>query len=58
VLGKVYFIEVICDIPQLIEQNIRDVQSTSPDYEGWNPDDIVKDFRVKRHAELKQSLFR
>lgn len=38
------FFEVMCDKPEIIEANIRQVKISSPDYQGVAPDSAVKDF--------------
>ncbi len=41
----VLFIEMVCDDPERIERNIREVKLHSPDYIGVPLDDAVADFR-------------
>ena len=41
---QVIFLETICDKPELIEANIRDVKVNSPDYYGVQPEEAVTDF--------------
>ncbi|KTW28537.1 hypothetical protein T552_01797 [Pneumocystis carinii B80] len=38
------FIESLCDDPDIIEENVRNLKISSPDYAGWKPDDAVKDY--------------
>ncbi|KAG4304094.1 hypothetical protein PORY_002458 [Pneumocystis oryctolagi] len=38
------FIESICDNPEIIEENIRSLKISSPDYISWKPEDVVKDY--------------
>ncbi|KAM6289263.1 6-phosphofructo-2-kinase/fructose-2,6-bisphosphatase-like [Aegotheles albertisi] len=41
---KVLFIESICDDPKIIEENIKQVKLSSPDYKGREQDEVVTDF--------------
>ncbi|XP_053096926.1 6-phosphofructo-2-kinase/fructose-2,6-bisphosphatase 1 isoform X2 [Pangasianodon hypophthalmus] len=41
---KVFFIESICDDPEIIEANIMEVKLSSPDYENCDKDKVVEDF--------------
>ncbi|XP_065279169.1 6-phosphofructo-2-kinase/fructose-2,6-bisphosphatase 1 isoform X6 [Emys orbicularis] len=41
---KVFFIESICDDPDIIEENITQVKLTSPDYKDCNREEVVEDF--------------
>ncbi|XP_038603893.1 6-phosphofructo-2-kinase/fructose-2,6-bisphosphatase 1 [Tachyglossus aculeatus] len=41
---KVFFIESICNDPDIIEQNITQVKLTSPDYKDCDRDKVVEDF--------------
>ncbi|GAA6095924.1 6-phosphofructo-2-kinase/fructose-2,6-bisphosphatase 1 isoform X4 [Tachysurus ichikawai] len=41
---KVFFIESICDDPDIIEANIMEVKLSSPDYENCDKDKMVEDF--------------
>lgn len=43
------FIESACTDERIIEENVRSVKISSPDYAGWNPEDAVKDY-LKRIA--------
>ncbi|KAJ6264697.1 hypothetical protein Dda_0847 [Drechslerella dactyloides] len=38
------FIESTCDDMKIIEENVRNVKISSPDYAGWKPEDAVKDY--------------
>ncbi|KAI5609077.1 6-phosphofructo-2-kinase/fructose-2,6-biphosphatase 1 isoform X1 [Silurus asotus] len=40
----VFFIESICDDPEIIEANIMEVKLNSPDYENCDKDKVVEDF--------------
>ncbi len=44
---KIVFVETVCEDPALIEANIRNTKLTSPDYEGWDPEDAARDFRMR-----------
>ncbi|XP_026775996.1 6-phosphofructo-2-kinase/fructose-2,6-bisphosphatase 1 isoform X5 [Pangasianodon hypophthalmus] len=41
---QVFFIESICDDPEIIEANIMEVKLSSPDYENCDKDKVVEDF--------------
>ncbi|XP_016083345.2 6-phosphofructo-2-kinase/fructose-2,6-bisphosphatase 1 isoform X3 [Ornithorhynchus anatinus] len=41
---KVFFIESICNDPDIIEENITQVKLTSPDYKDCDRDKVVEDF--------------
>jgi broad specificity phosphatase PhoE/predicted kinase len=41
----VVFIESICDDERIIEANVRETKLRSPDYEGVDPEEAVRDFR-------------
>jgi len=56
---QVVFIEIICDIPEVIEANIREVKLTAnPDYLGWEADDALKDFlkRIEHHVPYYEPI--
>ncbi|KAG5437794.1 hypothetical protein PCANB_000508 [Pneumocystis canis] len=38
------FIESLCDDPEIIEENVRNLKISSPDYINWKPEDAVKDY--------------
>lgn len=44
---QVFFIEIRCDDPHIIEANIRSTKLSSPDYEDTDPDEAVTDFRAR-----------
>ena len=54
---EVFFIESLCNDPDVIMTNIKEVKLSSPDYRGKNTDDVVGDFleRIK-HYEGKISF--
>lgn len=41
---KVFFIESICDDPEIIEANITQVKLNSPDYENYDKEEALVDF--------------
>ncbi|XP_063064146.1 6-phosphofructo-2-kinase/fructose-2,6-bisphosphatase isoform X3 [Engraulis encrasicolus] len=41
---KVFFIESICDDPEIIEENIKQVKLSSPDYIDCDKEEAVEDF--------------
>ncbi|PUU73648.1 6-phosphofructo-2-kinase-domain-containing protein [Tuber borchii] len=46
------FIESYVDDPKIIEQNVRGVKISSPDYQGWNPNDAVQDYIRRMGAKI------
>ena len=44
---SVLFIETICDIPQVIETNIRETKLHSPDYANMPEEEAMADFRKR-----------
>jgi len=42
---QVLFVEIDCDDPAIIENNIRNTKLSSPDYENMEDDEAVRDFR-------------
>src|SRR6185437_14463852 len=44
---QVLFIEIRCDDPTIIEDNIRSTKLSSPDYEDADPDEAAADFRAR-----------
>ncbi|KAJ7317494.1 hypothetical protein JRQ81_003656 [Phrynocephalus forsythii] len=55
---KVFFIESICDDPDIIEENIKQVKLTSPDYKDCNRDEVVEDFlkRIECYQKTYEPL--
>jgi len=55
---KNFFIESICDDPDVIYQNILEVKMTSPDYAGCEEKEVVKDFiaRIRHYEELYETV--
>lgn len=45
---KIIFIESICDNKELLEENIRTVKLSTPDYRDADPEEAVKDFHERR----------
>ncbi|KAI8994769.1 6-phosphofructo-2-kinase-domain-containing protein [Pilobolus umbonatus] len=47
------FIESICDDDEVVLSNIRLVKVSSPDYVGWDPEEVIKDYTHRiRNCEL------
>ncbi|KAA8913151.1 6-phosphofructo-2-kinase-domain-containing protein [Sphaerosporella brunnea] len=46
------FIESYVDDPSIIEENVRSVKISSPDYAGWNADDAVKHYIKRMEAKI------
>ncbi|KAL7270232.1 hypothetical protein RUND412_007062 [Rhizina undulata] len=46
------FIESYVDQPHIIEENVRSVKISSPDYAGWNSDEAVKDYINRINAKI------
>ncbi|XP_037930903.1 6-phosphofructo-2-kinase/fructose-2,6-bisphosphatase 1 isoform X2 [Teleopsis dalmanni] len=55
---RLFFVESICDDPQIIEQNIKEVKVSSPDYINMNTDLVVRDFlqRIEHYEERYQPI--
>ncbi|ORY92088.1 6-phosphofructo-2-kinase-domain-containing protein [Syncephalastrum racemosum] len=49
------FIESICDKQEIVLANIRNVKVLSPDYIGWEADDVVQDY--KKRIEQQESVY-
>lgn len=52
------FLESWCDDEKIIMKNIVDVKTTSPDYEGLDPEDAALDFmrRIEKYKEVYEPL--
>ena len=52
------FVESCCDDEELIMRNILDVKTSSPDYEGQDPELAIKDFqqRIKKYEEIYETI--
>lgn len=46
------FIESHCTDERIIEENVRSVKISSPDYQGWSPEDAVKDYLSRIAARI------
>jgi len=46
------FIESCCTDERIIEENVRSVKISSPDYIGWVPEDAVKDYLKRINARI------
>ena len=46
------FIESACDDEKIIEENVRAVKISSPDYVGWSSDDAVKHYLARMSAKI------
>ena len=46
------FIESHCDDEKLIEENVRNVKISSPDYIGWSSDEAVKHYLARVSAKI------
>ncbi|XP_017471942.1 PREDICTED: 6-phosphofructo-2-kinase/fructose-2,6-bisphosphatase [Rhagoletis zephyria] len=55
---RLFFVESICDDPTIIEQNIKEVKVSSPDYLNMNTDLVVRDFlqRIEHYEERYQPI--
>ncbi|XP_041459508.1 6-phosphofructo-2-kinase/fructose-2,6-bisphosphatase-like isoform X3 [Lytechinus variegatus] len=55
---KCFFVESVCDDPETIQSNIREVKLNSPDYYDINKEKAIKDFlqRIEHYKETYQSL--
>ena len=52
---KLFFVESICNDPEIIEANILEVKVTSPDYKHFDKEQVLKDFleRIKHYSHSK-----
>lgn len=46
------FIESACDDEKIIEENVRNVKISSPDYAGWSADEAVKHYLARLKAKI------
>jgi 6-phosphofructo-2-kinase/fructose-2,6-biphosphatase 2 len=55
---KLFFVESLCDDPNIVESNIRQVKINSPDYVGINKEEALKDFlqRIDHYHDQYQTL--
>lgn len=49
---KCLFIESSCDDQRIIEENVRSVKISSPDYVGWSESDAVKHYLSRMSAKI------
>ena len=52
------YVESKCDNEDIIMGNIMEVKTTSPDYEGQDPEDAVKDFRnrIRNYERVYETI--
>ncbi|XP_026479117.1 6-phosphofructo-2-kinase/fructose-2,6-bisphosphatase 2-like isoform X1 [Ctenocephalides felis] len=50
---KLFFVESLCDDPQIVEQNVMEVKVSSPDYINMNTESALEDF-MKRIEHYKE----
>lgn len=50
---KIMFVESICDQEAILEENIRKVKLSTPDYKGMDPEQAVADFHARRENYKK-----
>ncbi|KAJ5825494.1 hypothetical protein N7474_002632 [Penicillium riverlandense] len=48
------FIESWCDDERIIEENVRRVKISSPDYVGWNSEDAIKHYLARISSRIPQ----
>nr|CAB3264798.1 6-phosphofructo-2-kinase/fructose-2,6-bisphosphatase 1 [Phallusia mammillata] len=55
---RVFFVESICDDPNVVEQNVSEVKVNGPDYKGVDPDAAVTDFkqRIMHYKKCYESI--
>lgn len=55
---KCFFVESICDDPEIIESNIMEVKVNSPDYKDMNKDEALRDFllRIQHYEDMYEPL--
>lgn len=55
---EVLFVESKCDNEELVMANIRDVKTTSPDYQGQDPEAAALDFRnrIKHYEKVYKTI--
>ena len=55
---KLFFIESICNDDTIIESNIKEVKTASPDYTNFSEDKVLDDFkkRIGHYQEKYQTL--
>lgn len=52
------YVESKCDNEDIIMGNIMEVKTTSPDYQGQNPEDAARDFRnrIRNYEKVYQTI--
>jgi len=50
--AKKIFVESICDDDKILEENIRTVKLSTPDYKGIDPEEAMKDFQKRREQYM------
>ncbi|CAF3343109.1 unnamed protein product [Rotaria sp. Silwood1] len=55
---RVFFVESICDSPEIIESNIREVKLKSPDYKDVPQEEAVSDFlsRIEQYQKRYETI--
>ncbi|XP_015608390.1 6-phosphofructo-2-kinase/fructose-2,6-bisphosphatase 2 [Cephus cinctus] len=55
---KLFFVESVCNDPEIVEQNIMEVKVSSPDYTNMNKEEVLADFmqRIEHYQEKYQPL--
>ncbi|KAJ8675477.1 hypothetical protein QAD02_011263 [Eretmocerus hayati] len=55
---KLFFVESVCNDPEIVEQNIMEVKVSSPDYTDMNKEEVLADFmlRIEHYQEKYQPL--
>lgn len=55
---KLFFIEIVCDDPDVVEQNITEVKINGPDYKDVDPEQAREDFarRIKHYETAYEPL--
>ena len=55
---RVIFVESICDDDALLEENIRTVKTSTPDYRDSDPEEAIADFKRRRqmYADVYETL--
>lgn len=55
---KLFFVESVCDDPNIIEQNIMEVKVSGPDYSNMNKEEALEDFllRIKHYQDKYEPL--
>lgn len=46
------FIESHCSDPKIIQENVRRVKISSPDYQGWRDEDAIRDYLARIDARI------